>query len=95
MQFYNKITDQTVSPLPCQEQLKPGDYYVIENHSIDEVRVYGQILDTKKNCEPGFFNVRAYSAVYPSGEVEFMCIMEVTRTISHDEFEVARRNKWA
>jgi hypothetical protein len=95
MQFYNKITDQTASPLPWQEQLKPGDCYVIEHHSLDEVRVYGQILDTRKNCEPGFFNVRAYSALYPGGEVEYMCIMEVTRAIRHDEFEVARRKGWA
>ena len=94
MQFYNRITDQTVSPLPWQERLKPGDYYVIENHSIDDVRVYGQILDTRKNCESGFFNVRAYSAKYPGGEVGFMCIMEVTHIISRDKFEAARREGW-
>ncbi len=94
MQFYNRITDQTVSLLPWQKRLKPGDYYVIENHSIDEVRVHGQILDTRKNCESGFFNVRAYSAMYHDSEVGFMCIMEVTRTISRDEFEAARREGW-
>jgi hypothetical protein len=94
MQFYNRITDQTISPQLWQEQLKPGDYYVIEHHSIDEVRVYGQILDTRKNCASGFFNVRAYSTKYPGGEVGFMCILEVTCTISCDEFEAARRNRW-
>jgi len=103
MQFHNQITNQTVSSLPWQEQLKTGDYYVIENLWIgvqfpaltDDYPVYGQILDTRKNCEPGFFNVRAFSVMYPNGLVEHMCIMEVTRVISRQEFDAARRNGWS
>jgi hypothetical protein len=106
MQFYNLITDQMVIPLPWQAELKPGDYYVIESPLIgvqlpdlmDAGRlvngsIYGQILDAR-NCEPGFFNVIAYSVMCPNGEEGGICILDVTRAIDRDEFEAARREGW-
>lgn len=106
MQFYNRITDQTLLCLPWQEALKAGDHYVIKSHLIGvqipdpvnaqalvEVLVYGQILDDR-NCEPGFFNVIEYSVMCPNGEESEMCIFDVTHAISRDEFEAARREGW-
>ena len=78
MQFYNMITDQLVISLPWQEELKAGDYYIIESpligvqfpdlvdlQTLVNVSIYGQILDAR-NCEPGFFNVIAYSVMCPT-----------------------------
>ena len=106
MQFYNLITDQTVIPLPWQAELKPGDFYVIESpligvqlpdlidvQTLVNVLIYGQILDAR-NCEPGFFNVIAYSVMCPNGEEGEICILDVTRVINRDEFEAARRECW-
>ena len=106
MQFYNKITNQTILPFRWQEELKPGDNYVIESpvigmqlpklmssQTMDDVLVYGQILDAR-NCEPGFFNVITYSVKCPNGDEEIMCIANITRRINRDEFEVARREGW-
>jgi len=106
MQFYNLITDQMVIPLPWQAELKPGDFYVIESpligvqlpdlmdlETLVNVLIYGQILDAR-NCEPGFFNVIAYSVMCPNGEEGEICIMDVTRAINRDEFETARREGW-
>lgn len=106
MQFYNLITDQTVSPLHWQAELKPGDYYVTKSPSIGvhltdlidvetlvKVLIYGQILDAR-NCKPGFFNVIEYSVMRPNGEEGELCILDVTRVISRDEFEAARRESW-
>ena len=106
MQFYNLITDQRVSPLSWQSELKPGDYFVIERpligvqlpdlndvETLVNVLIYGQILDAR-NCEPGFFNVIAYSVMCPNGEEGEICIMDVTRMLNRDEFEAARRESW-
>ena len=106
MQFYNMITDRTIMSQPWQEELKAGDYYIIESPLIGvqfpglvdiqstlNVSIYGQILDAR-NCEPGFFNVIAYSVMCPNGEEGELCIMDVTRTIDRDEFETARRESW-
>ena len=57
------------------------------------VLIYGQILDSR-NCEPGFFNVIAYSAMCPNGEEGELCILDITRVINRDEFEMARRECW-
>ena len=106
MQFYNMITDQIVSPVYWQAELKPGDYYVIESPLIGvqlpdlmevemlaNILIYGQILDAR-NCEPGFFTVIEYSAMCPNGEELEICILDVTRVINRDEFEAARREGW-
>ena len=106
MQFYNMITDQIVSPHYWQMELKPGDFYVIESpligvqlpdlidvQTLVNVLIYGQILDAR-NCEPGFFNVIAYSAMCPNGEEGELCILDITRVINRDEFEMARREGW-
>ena len=106
MQFYNLIADHIVYPRYSQVELKPGNFYVIESPLIGVqfpdlidfqaqayVLIYGQILDAR-NCEPGFFNVIAYSAMCPNGEEGELCIWDITRVINRDEFEMARRECW-
>jgi hypothetical protein len=106
MQLYSMIFDQTVTPLPWQEELKPGDYCLIQRSLIGiqipsdgnarplaDFQVYGQILDAR-NCKVGFFNIIQYSVICPNGEEVGLCILDVKRAIDRDEFEAARREGW-
>ncbi len=107
MQFTNLFTGQTITPQLWQEELRPGDHYVIEKpgmgllgldgiewiNVIDDVHIHGELLDAE-GCDEGFFNVRAYSPLCPDGEEGIVCIAEITRKISREEFETARRQGW-
>ena len=108
MQFTNMFTGQTITSQPRQDELRPGDHYVIEKpgmglmgmdrteylKTIDDLLIHGEILDAE-GCDEGIFNVRAYSSYCPDGEDGIVCIAEITRKISREEFEAARKSGWS
>ncbi|MCB0207699.1 MAG: hypothetical protein KDJ52_00125 [Anaerolineae bacterium] len=106
MNFYNRITGQTVTPEPWQLELKVGDHYIIKQPKFwvgDEVGIaptcYGEIItNTPEEDEPpypnGFFLVRAFSQWCPEGELGMFCIIEATRQITKEKFEQARLQGW-
>ncbi len=108
MQFTNMFTGQTITSQPWQDELRPGDHYVIEKpgmglmgmegmeflKAIDDLLIHGEILNAEE-CEEGFFNVRAYNSYCPDGEEGIVCIAEITRKISREEFETARIGGWS
>ena len=106
MKVYDPRVDQTVESAPWQDALKPGDYYLILNPFVGvlaggevklaenlDIPIFGQLLDAE-GYEPGFFFVCAYSWMCPDGENGLVCIIEIIRTLTPAEFEVARRANW-
>ena len=70
--FRYLVTGQTITADDWQLDLKPGDYYIIEqpviyvgSKTIPMPNVYGEILEVEAN---GFCRVKAYSIFSPDGE---------------------------
>ncbi len=90
--YINALTGFQVAPQPWQKKLKAGDYYEIEplDGSAFPV-IYGLIL--KEICS-GYLWVKAYSIWCVDGEEGSLCIVEPTRRITKEEFDMAQNNNW-
>lgn len=101
MQFINTITGQISVPAPWQIKLKINDYYVVEKPFLsigkeiysDLPCIYGQII-SDEGCSPGYFYSRAFSRMYPEGEIGLMNICEPSRNIPEWEFLYAKELDW-
>ncbi|MCB0190597.1 MAG: hypothetical protein KDJ65_01490 [Anaerolineae bacterium] len=104
MKFTNLITGQQVTAKDWQLALKPGDYYLIKSPYVGDQNytgptIYGEIItNTPEEGEPpyeeGFFLVRGYSQWCPDGELGMFSIVDATRQITKEEFELARQQGW-
>jgi len=105
MKFFNQITGEHVIPADWQLQLKPGDYFIVEQPIMGIIGEQGaQQFDTsgikihvridKATRQPGFFLCTGFSTFCPGGEQGRQCIMDATRQITKEEFEQARKRDW-
>jgi len=100
IKLWNSITNEWVEAESWQKELKIGDFYaiypnriVVGKQYIPAPTVYGHI-DGNDHCDPGFFNVLAYSQWVPHGEVGELCICEATHILTEDQFRQAQTAEW-
>lgn len=106
LKLYDTRTGVYVYSQPWQDAIKPGDYYLIQRPCIGvsaggetkmaeklTIPVFGEILNAD-DCDPGFFNVHAYSAMCPDGEYGFISILDPTRILTAEQFDAARQANW-
>ena len=91
LSYFNALTGAEVRPDEWQMKLRKGDFYEINTGDQSFPPIYGEILD---GPEKGYFKVKAYSQWCPEGQQGLLCLVEPTRKITRDEFEVARGSKW-
>lgn len=70
---------------------KVGDYYTIESYGFT---IYGHITKHQGRKDSGFFWADGYSIHCSDGEPGVVCIVDIHRTISEEEFNAARSRGW-